>query len=167
MFKRDFYLDVDRRDVNRMVCLLSVLFLFLAGCSGLSSRNPAETVPEEAGQAEKGPIPLYYDFGDVLVPLELKLDRKSSFVYQTSGFSAGVLVLSGRVEVTSLIAFFENNMTKDNWKIVSSFKSRRTVMLFHKESRWCVINITEENFTTRVEIWVAPTVNEVETGLLK
>jgi hypothetical protein len=69
--------------------------------------------------------------------------------------------------MTSLSAFFENNMSKDNWQPVSSFKSPRTIMLFHKENRWCIINISEKEFSTHVEIWVAPTSNEAGSGLLK
>jgi hypothetical protein len=39
-------------------------------------------------------------------------------------------------------------------------------MLFQKENRWCVINITDE-YRTNVEIWVSPTINTTEKGLLK
>jgi hypothetical protein len=97
----------------------------------------------------------------------MKVDRDTSFIYRTPGFSAGVLALKGRVEMNSLIAFFENNMAKDNWRAVSSFKSPRTVMLFHKDNRWCVISITEREFNTYAEVWVAPTITEVETDILK
>ena len=142
----------------------AVLFLMISGCGAGKSKKqgPASKVtrPEE-----KGPSPMYYDFGDVLIPNELKINKKTSFVYKTSGFSAGVLTLSGKVEVSSLIAFFENNMKKDNWRVVSSFKSPRTVLLFNKENRWCMINISDKVFKTNVEIWVAPTISEA--GLLK
>jgi hypothetical protein len=58
-------------------------------------------------------------------------------------------------------------MTKDNWQYVSSFKSPRTLLLFKKENRWCVINITENKWNTRVEIWVAPFSGNSASGLLK
>ena len=35
-------------------------------------------------------------------------------------------------------------------------------MLFYKENRWCVINITEKEFMTYAEIWVAPTIQAGE-----
>ncbi|MBW1822721.1 MAG: hypothetical protein JRI92_13440 [Deltaproteobacteria bacterium] len=75
-------------------------------------------------------------------------------------------MLKGRVEIGSLISFFEKNMAKDNWRLISSFKSSRTIMLFQKQNRWCVINITE-SMSTRIEIWVAPTMSEPVEGLLK
>ena len=140
-----------------------VLFIFLiTGCSHVNEEN------EGAGAQDKGfAPPIYYDFGDVRLPKELKVDKKSSFVYRTQGFSAGALVLEGRVERYSLIAFFENSMATDGWEFVSSFNSPRTIMLFHKESRWCVINITDGKLNTLVEIWVAPTSGEVSSDLLK
>jgi len=144
----------------------AVFFLIISGCAGGKSKKSGPesqvTTPKD-----KEPSPLYYDFGDVLIPKELKVNKKASFVYKGSGFSAGLITLSGRVEINSLIAFFESNMQKDNWRIISLFKSPRTIMLFKKESRWCVISIIEKDFKTHVEVWVAPTISEVEEGLLK
>lgn len=153
------------RRVTVCIGILAALMLCLTGCTTVLNKSTATT--SDKAKEKKGPQPLYYDFGDVLIPGELKVDKKTSFVYQAPTFSAGVLVLNGRVEITSLIAFFENNMTKDNWIPISSFKSPRTMLLYQKESRWCVINITDENFSTHTEIWVAPTVGGPEGGLLK
>ena len=147
--------------IGIVICLI----FLITGCSTLPSERSSSESLEASRQKDKTG-PLYYDFGDVLIPRELKVDRKSSFIYTTSGFSAGVLVLKGRVEIGSLISFFEKNMAKDNWRLISSFKSSRTIMLFQKQNRWCVINITE-GLNTRTEIWVAPTMNEPGEGLLK
>ncbi len=141
------------------------LIFFITGCSTLpSERDSSESFESKRQKDKTGP--LYYSFDDVLIPRELKVDQKASFIYNTAGFSAGVLVLKGRVELESLISFFEKNMAKDNWRLISSFKSSRTIMLFQKQNRWCVINITE-SMSTRTEIWVAPTMNEPVSGLLK
>ncbi len=140
---------------------MAVIVLVIGGCAG-SRIKGGESAP--SAEKVKGPVPLYYDFGDVLVPSELKVDKDASFVFRTPGFSAGVMALQGRVEINSLIDFFYNNMAKDNWKLVSYFKSRRTIMLFNKENRWCVINITEGDFTTYTEIWVSPTTMETGSG---
>ena len=143
-------------------CMVVLMFL-LAACSS----TPKTTDGSDAREKDEKNAPLYYDFGDVLIPRELKLNAKSSFVYQTSGFSAGVLVFESKAERVSLIEFFDNNMTKDNWQAVSAFKSPRTLLLFQKENRWCVINITDNNWDTMVEIWVAPFSGLAESGLLK
>lgn len=155
-----------RKKVLSFIGIGAVFFLIISGCAGGKSKKSG---PESQVTTPKvkGPSPLYYDFGDVLIPNELKVKKKASFVYKTSGFSVGVLTLSGRVTISSLIAFFENNMQKDNWRITGLFKSPRTIMLFQKESRSCVINIIEKDFKTHVEVWIAPTISEVEEGLLK
>jgi hypothetical protein len=146
--------------------------LMLTGCAGTTSKPSGA---KAATKDTKGDSPSYYDFGDVLIPSEMKVDKDASFIYKTPGFSAGVLILKGRVERNSLINFFEKNMTHDQWRLVSSFKSPRTMMLFHKDARWCVISISEKEMDifTRAEIWVSPTINQTEidpgadTGLLK
>ncbi len=148
------------------LAMIVMLMVFFSGCSTISQKRENPTA-QPGFEQKKEESPLYYDFGDVPVPPELKLVTKSSFVYSTAGFSAGVLVLKGAVELGSLIVFFENNMAKDNWQVVSTFKSPRTLLLFQKENRWCVINITDEKYSTYVEIWVAPTTNPADSGLLK
>jgi len=148
------------RNILVPVGVVLAVGLFLSGCAGAGGAGPES---QDKGFAP----PIYYDFGDVRLPEELKVDSKSSFVYRTPEFSAGVLVLEGRVELYSLISFFENSMATDKWKFISSFKSPRTIMLFHKDNRWCVINITENKLNTLVEIWVSPTAGETETDLFK
>lgn len=143
------------------------IFLALVFLGAACSSTPKTTDGSEARQAEQKEAPLYYDFEDVLVPKDLKLNAKTSFVYQTSGLTAGVLIFSSKVERNSLIQFFENNMAKDNWQAVSSFKSPRTLLLFEKDNRWCVINITDNSWDTLVEIWVAPYSGRSESGLLR
>jgi hypothetical protein len=143
--------------------VIAALVLISSACSS----TPETTDGSEARESDRKDAPLYYDFEDVLVPKDLKLNAKSSFVYQTSGLSAGVLVFSSKVERGSLVQFFENNMAKDNWQVVGSFKSPRTLLLFEKDNRWCVINIADNSWQTLVEIWVAPYSGRSGSGLLK
>ncbi len=145
-----------------MVWLLALMFLPVA-----CSTTPTTTDGSPAREKNDKKAPLYYDFGDVLVPRELKLETDSSFVYHTSGFTAGVLVFKSRADLTSLVAFFENNMSKDNWQAIGIFKSPRTLLLYRKENRWCVINVTDGQFSSQVEIWVAPFSDISGAGLLK
>ena len=147
--------------------VITAFFLLISGCTTTQS-GQSGTLPTLAAKKDKSQAHLYYDFEDVLLPKQMKLDKKSSFVLKTPGVSAGVLVLKGWIDVNSLIKFFENNMAKDNWNLLTSFKSSRTIMLFKKETRWCVINITDREFGgTHVEIWVAPTLGEINSGLMK
>ena len=158
------------KGLSRLITGLALVLLavfFIAGCEsmnyGLASSDSAGPKP-----AKPEPSPIYYDFDDVLIPQELKMDEKNRFVYRASGISAGCLALSGRVEVNSLVAFFENNMIKDNWAVESVVRSPRTLMLFRKENRTCVITIRSSQYSTYVDVWVAPSVGmDTGAGLLK
>jgi len=149
--------------------LPAFVFMNISGCAESQFQKKATTKPKPAVEEKsKSEAPIYYDFNDVLVPGELNLEREASFIYQTAGLTAGVLVFSGRVELNSLIDFFKNNMAKDNWQIISSIKSERNMMLFKKEKRWCVVSIKEKKlFDTETEIWVAPIISDTGSGLLK
>ena len=96
------------------ICIgfLTVFIFVVCGCAS-SKIKGADSKPS-AKKEDTGPKPLYYDFGDVLVPSELKIDKDSSFVFRTPGLSAGVLSLKGRVEINSLINFFNNNRVPAN-----------------------------------------------------
>jgi len=147
-----------------MVYLTIAIFLCIGGCQTLNSDSFA---PSGGGGSPRGGDPmgsggvgsysgLYYEFSDVLIPNDMRVDKSATFVYRTPGFAAGVLSVKGRIEMNSLITYFDNNMVRDGWATVTSFKSPRTLMLFRKDTRWCVINIAERDFNTYVEIWVAP-----------
>jgi hypothetical protein len=142
---------------------IMALLLLVAACSS----TPQTTDGSDATEPNDKKAPVYYDFGDVLIPRELEMDVSSSFVYRTAGFTAGILTFKSKAELGSMVAFFENNMAKDNWQAVGTFKSPRTLLLFQKENRWCVINITDNRWDTLVEIWVAPFSDLSGTGMLK
>ena len=146
------------------VALMAAILLATAGCSAISKDQKETSSPPP--QTRKTP-PVYHDFDDVLIPAEMKIQREESFIYQTAGFTVGILALKGRVDVESLIEFFEKNMPSDNWQIVSEFKSPRTMMLFQKNNRWAVIEISEGSYYSYARVWVAPTSNPTAGGLVK
>ena len=156
------------KTILESMVILSIFFLLTTGCSGLKSKKGGFFSNNKVSKKQES-APLYYDFDDVLIPKELKVDKKSSYIVQSPGFQTGVLALKGRVERNSLIAFFENNMAKDNWMMISSFKSPQTstMLLFHKANRWCVISIDEKGLYTYVQIGVAPAMDSSESGLMK
>jgi hypothetical protein len=139
--------------------VLLVALVCASGCAYLRGNGGESEDAVVAGEETEGGS-LYYDFGDVPIHAKLRVVKKKSFVYHVPGFTAGVLGLSGRVDADTLEQFFKKSMPKDNWKLVCSFKSPRSVMFFTKEKKSCIINMTEKRFKTEVEIWVAPNVGE-------
>ena len=129
-------------------------FIFMAGCASMKRGSTSAA----ALARDKGKMPTYHDFSDVLIPPGYKVNKKATFVFQTPGFSAGVMVFKGKIKLDFLVKFFNKNMSDDNWRLVSSFKSPRTLLIYNKENRWCVINISISD--SRVEVWLAPTMDD-------
>jgi hypothetical protein len=159
-------ISIERKSMNIIVfaAIMILAFFLCSGCAGLFGSKGSSL--SSSAQSEENPIPLYRDFEDVAIPRELKEDKKSTYVIESAGYRSGILALKGRVERNSLIDFFKDNMAKDNWKAITSFKTpKRAIMLFQKENRWCMINITEKNINTYIEIGVVPTIAGVEPEL--
>jgi hypothetical protein len=117
-------------------------------------RGKSETSPKPRSEA---PNVTYYTFPDIPVPKELEMVREKSFIYETPTVKAGVLMLSGNVEVGSLETYFKTNMAKNGWKFVNSYKYNDIILNFVKEERSSNIRIARDGFSTSVEIWVGPT----------
>jgi hypothetical protein len=162
-------MDDKTRKIRWMLRGASLLVvILLMGCSTLSGSSADGKNTGFRLTSDDTPAPSYFDFGDVLIPQEMKIDEDRTYIIESAGFLTGILALKGRVEKNSLVDFFKNNMVKDNWKIVTSFKSPdRALLLFQKQQRWCVINVTEKEFTTHVEIGVVPSTSMTESGLLQ
>jgi hypothetical protein len=90
------------------------------------------------------------------MPPDLSLNSDKSFVYEFSGETVGLLYFTGRVEVSSLIGFFRQNMSRDGWTLVSSVRSSRNLLNFAKPHKTCQIIVQEKTWTTEVEVWVHP-----------
>jgi len=74
--------------------------LVLGGCSGKSQNQPA------AGIGELPPLANSVgSFGDLELPVEMKLDQDKTMSINTESFKGGILHYKGRVEVTSLKDF--------------------------------------------------------------
>ncbi len=133
------------------ICFFSFLF---AGCGGYEDVFKKAT-PVKAKATYKPTA----EFNDIMVPKDLELNEKSSYMVETPGFLGGILVYEGKVTRDSLMEFFKSSMANDNWTMITGLKSPvgNSVMLFKKANRWCVINIDEGQFKTRAEIAVAPT----------
>jgi hypothetical protein len=142
---------------------LSLLILFSVAWTGCSTtvkeRQPGQPLgaATEGVKAEGEGMAKYY-FDDVIVPSELNYKPKKSFIYETAGFKAGILVFSKwRLDVDSLIDFFNYHMEKDNWKRLNSFRGKESMINFSKPDKTCTIKIVEKWYmSTVVEIRVGP-----------
>ena len=149
----------------KTLLILILTVLLVGGCSILKSKKGSAASASGASAQPSQPQTVYRDFGDVLLPRDLKVDSDDSFVFSSAGLTAGVLSLKGRVEADSLISFFENRMPEDGWQMISEIRAGRSMLLFKKQARWCVISIEEGKMSTHAQIWVAPTLAREPAGL--
>ena len=155
--------------IGATLTFVMVLLTIGIGCSGFKS-NKGGSGSSSSSDKANNTLPFYHDFGDIPVPPELSVIDESTYIIEKSaGYPEGILALKGQVTRNSLLTYFKNGMTSDNWQLVTLFKSPRinSIMLFQKQNRRCIINIQEKDFVTYVQIAVAPTVAESEGGLLK
>ena len=145
----------------------------LLGCSsmgGQSSTPPPNPVGQQpapnaatsappaspAPASPAAPRPLFYDFPDIPTPQELTLQAKESYVVQSGSIKSGILTLRGRVDLNSLINFFQMAMPRENWKPKGYFRYQRSVLIFEKPDKIAVIRLYEDIIYTYVEIFVTP-----------
>jgi hypothetical protein len=154
----------DQRRFWVVATCVALALVWTVGCTALKSKDSADTAsgsfPAPAAPTSKEKAPVYYDFGDVMLPSDLKVDKKDSFIMNSGGVTSGILVLKGSLDANSLVGFFESKMPVDGWRKIGRFSSKRSLLVFMKQTRWCVIGVIEGQFGTHVEIWVAPTEKE-------
>jgi hypothetical protein len=138
----------------RYVKLILILsFLTSAGCASMSgsSSNDVGGPPAQSS--------FFYDFKDIQVPEEMKIETDKSSVSPVDGGKAGVIRFKGRAEPISLFDFFFNTMPKDGWTLLSFQKYQRYLLVFTKDNRVCVITVEEAPiYYTLLEVWVSPRV---------
>ena len=148
---------IGRKGLLFRVFMGGFMTIFWACATTPKEPAPVKASEEKALQAKvRGPAVKFYDFDDIPIPEELTLQKDKSFVYETPGLKAGVLIFSGNVEATSLLQFFKDTMVKNHWRLLNSFKYKGYMLNFIKDDRSCMISILDGTFSTTVEIWVGP-----------
>ena len=139
-----------QKKIPRFVGVAYVVVMLLF--SGCSKRVQTDLTGEE------GPTPIVSvrEFPDVPIPKELDLNEKESFIYMTPEFATGNLVYNGNVDYDSLLNFFEETLVNNGWILQASLKYTRTLLLYQKGSRICLVTMDATPLNIRVEIWVAP-----------
>ncbi len=141
----------------RTLAALMLAVLLLASCQSMDTGDAKKAEPV-------GRLPDVREFDDVLVPRDMVVSRDASFVHRGTAMPTGLLRLAGAVEAKSLMRYFQANMPKDGWRLVSEFRGPQTLMAFQKAERMCLIAIEESTFRTYMDIWVVPLNETVDMG---
>jgi len=114
----------------------------LAACTTTSTSSSKGT--EQPAAAEYQEPDYYLDFDDIMIPKEIDYLNDGSYKLDNTKFRASIMKFKGRVEIPELVQYFINNMTKDNWTLVSNNKASSVQFLtFEKYNKSCVIEIDD------------------------
>jgi hypothetical protein len=148
------------------VLFLTLLAMTLVACSSVNGGGSGAE-----GAANTTSPTLYRDFDDILLPSEMEIDPKRTYIVEGSGLTTGILTVKGWVDRDSLITFFKSAMNREKWQEIASFKSpsadTSSILVFQKVNRTAVISIHEELIYTYVEIAVAPSAKGIGGGLMQ
>jgi hypothetical protein len=133
---------------------LALSLLLLSACA-LFDKGPPKPEPQR--------LPDQREFDDVMVPRDLDIDREASAIYRRDGASIGILRMSGRIDLSSLMRYFQNNLGNEGWRQLSVMRAPQSLMVFQKANRMAVIALSEDSLTTYTDIWVVP-MNETFDG---
>lgn len=148
--------------MRALVWGIVLLGMTMAACSprygnqaGPAPLSDAEKPAEDEGSGATRSSS-YYDFKDILIPREMKLDSKASLLFETGKLKAGRICFKGWVDPVSLFNFFAIHMPQDRWALRSYFKYGVYLLVFEKPDRDCIISIHKGSLNTKLEIWVTP-----------
>ncbi len=144
------------------LAFLVALFLFaqwaLFGCASSSKKEGGTASSETALRAS------FSGFQDVVIPSDIAVDKKKSQVYSAGKVKVGLLTFTGRVDPDSLSDFFQNNLPRSGWKLMTTLKDRDHTLIFLRDDRVCLITIGETWFTTVCEVRVGLVERAPEAG---
>jgi len=150
---------------------IMVLCICLATAYGCS--HPNAPPPNPAGQppaassapapaygpapaSPPGPRAKYFEFQDIPIPPEIDVQPKESNVFVAGQIKMGFLTLRGRVDSNSMMNFFVAALPHEGWRLKGQFRYNRSLLIFDKPDKVCVILMKEATYYTYVEIYVSP-----------
>lgn len=155
------------------ITVLCICIVTACGCSRSSAPpQPPVSQSQQAPSAGPGPtygppassVPAYpsgskakfLDFNDIPIPPEISVQAKNSYVFESGHIKMGFLTLRGRVNSNSLMNFFASALPHEGWRLKAQFRYNRSLLIFDKPDKVCVILMKEETYYTYVEIYVSP-----------
>lgn len=87
----------------------------------------------------------------------MTLQTADSHVYRSGQSIAGLQVFRGRVELASLVQFFQLGMPHHGWRPKGEFHHYESLLIFEKADKTCIIDLYNDRFFAYAKIWVIPT----------
>ena len=151
----------------RRIVLPLLAALFIAGGAGCSTVQPvavsmglSEVPTPFDPQGPAGVYETYYDiFPDVPLPRDMKVDKDKTYKSDNDHPNTGFIMLTGNVDVNSLLTAHAMTLTKDGWTVTGFFRYKYGMVTAEKGDRICVTSIGESLTVSYMMIWVSPKMN--------
>jgi len=122
-------------------CAVIPVLVLLNGCAGMGF-NSAPPIEEDSSL---GPVTTMVEsYGDIELPIEMKLVPKESMAMRTDSFQGGIHIYRGRVEISSLRDYIVASMRDHKWKMVGEASYNNVMLAFTKPNKTCMVVLYED-----------------------
>lgn len=96
--------------------------------------------------------------GDMPLPGGSRINNENSLILGSGDGWAGRVSITSAQNATETFTFFRDQFQKSGWTLVSSTKSKNSILVFVKKDRTATIEIEEGGFTGKAQVMltVAP-----------
>lgn len=123
------------------ICLAFVLVYMVSGCTGKDSSSSQSLEVADLGQVAT----TVESYGDIELPIEMKLLPKKSMAMRTDSFQGGIHVYKGRVDISSLKDYVIASMRNYKWKLVGEASTQDVMLAFTKPNKTCMIVLASDS----------------------
>lgn len=121
-----------------ILLFLAALMAFIGGCANKNQSQPGAAIGDIPPLANS-----IGSYGDLELPIEMKLDKNKTMSINTESFKGGILHYTGRVDMASLKDFLVASMRNNKWKLVGEASYEYTLLAFTKPNRTCMVVLSE------------------------
>lgn len=124
------------------LCGVILLMSLMTGCmNGMMGRTGSSVPP---ANDELAPVATMVEsYGDIELPLEMKLLSDKSIAMRTDSFQGGIHSYSGRVQIGSLKDYILASMRNNKWKLVGEASYKNVMLAFTKPNKTCMVVLSE------------------------
>ncbi|UQZ89742.1 hypothetical protein C4J81_11200 [Deltaproteobacteria bacterium Smac51] len=136
---------------------IAVLMIAVSGLTGCVEKITTPFTGTTVNRDEES----FAEFSDVPYPANMSFSKKDSFTYSRRGVFSGLVVVSGRMNVDELGAYYDLHLPGHGWSPVAEVHySSALVSTWKKGDKVLTIIGKPVSFSIgsdlRVELWVAP-----------
>ena len=149
----------------RKIIPITVLMFALTGLSGCVEKVTAPFTAPPVNRDEES----FAEFRDVPYPANFSFSKKDSFTYSRRGVLSGLVVVSGRMNVDELGAYYDLHLPGHGWSPAADIHySSALVSTWKKGDKILTIVGRPSSFSladeVKVELWVAPPYTKDDLG---